>query len=206
MKGPGLRLDLEVRRLWRCPKCGLERRVPDREVTVICDCTESGTFMQLIEPKRTVRAEPPPLDPFLDIELEPSSRRPPAPEPQPQGEPDAAPTEPVLETSAAQVPQTAEAPPPEAAPSEATPTQTADAATIKPTVKPEEKPQSEPRKPRGSGGGAPRGSDPQKDGESSEKKRSRGRRRGGRGNRRRRGGRGRSNGSGDSSPPSSENS
>lgn len=204
MKGPGLRLDLEVRRLWRCPKCGLERRVPDREVTVICDCTESGTFMQLIEPKRTVRAEPPPLDPFLDIELEPSSRRPPAPEPQPQGEPDAAPTEPVLETSAAQVPQTAEAPPPEAAPSEATSTETADAATIKP----KEKPQSEPRKPRGSGGGggAPKGSDPQKDGESSEKKRSRGRRRGGRGNRRRRGGRGRSNGSGDSSPPSSENS
>ncbi|QDU38150.1 hypothetical protein Mal4_24730 [Maioricimonas rarisocia] len=184
MKGPGLRLDLEVRRLWRCPTCGVERRVPARQVTVTCGCTDSGTFMQLIEPKRAVRAEPPPLDPFLDIELEPSERRQRPPEVETVSETVEAPPEPAIK-----VPGELVTPPPEAASTE--------------VAKPKETSPSEPRKSEETRNS---GSPPTED--SPEKKKSRGRRRGrgGRGNRRRRGGRGRGGDSGGSSAPSSDKS
>ncbi|MFG0333599.1 MAG: hypothetical protein ACF8TS_09580 [Maioricimonas sp. JB049] len=184
MKGPGLRLDLEVRRLWRCPKCGFERRVPARQVTVTCGCTDSGTFMQLIEPKRAVRAEPPPLDLFLDIDLGPSERRQRVAEPATMSGTADAPSQPAIEVPAELV-----TPPPAAASS-------GDAAT-------DERSRPKPRESSGDQSSNPAASE-----DSPEKKKSRGRRRGrgGRGSRRRRGGRGRGGDSGASSAPSSDKS
>ena len=57
MKGPGMRLELDVRRVWRCPSCGREARSGGGVVTKICGCTREGVAMRLVElprPKPTV--------------------------------------------------------------------------------------------------------------------------------------------------------
>lgn len=48
MRGPGLRLPLEVRRTWRCPRCGAERKVPGDVVQVRCLCVPDGVTMKLV--------------------------------------------------------------------------------------------------------------------------------------------------------------
>lgn len=58
MRGPGYRNDLDVRRLWRCPSCGNERRLAGDVTTVACHCGSRPTLMELIESqRRTPRAQ-----------------------------------------------------------------------------------------------------------------------------------------------------
>src|SRR4051812_11698494 len=66
IRGPGLHVSPELRRLWRCPKCGRERMVGQAETTVVCRCQDPPVFMQLVEPKRVVRPEPRPVAHFYD--------------------------------------------------------------------------------------------------------------------------------------------
>jgi hypothetical protein len=60
MKGPGIKLDLDVRRVWRCPKCAREFRLAGEVVARRCGCAEEGVSMQLVsEPKRRRPVEKP---------------------------------------------------------------------------------------------------------------------------------------------------
>jgi hypothetical protein len=62
MKGPGMRLDLDIRRVWRCPACGREARSEGQIVTRFCGCTKEGIAMRLVEvprPMPTVRIPQP---------------------------------------------------------------------------------------------------------------------------------------------------
>lgn len=54
MKGPGMRLDLDVRRVWKCPACGREARSEGHVVTRVCNCTREGVAMRLTEVPRPV--------------------------------------------------------------------------------------------------------------------------------------------------------
>ena len=56
MKGPGIRLDLEVRRQWVCPECGKRRLESGTTVATRCRCTRDGKNMKLIEPQRRTRS------------------------------------------------------------------------------------------------------------------------------------------------------
>lgn len=58
MRGPGLRLDLDVRREWTCPECRLQRRLPGEISIAYCPCREGGVMMQLTaDPPVLRRAE-----------------------------------------------------------------------------------------------------------------------------------------------------
>jgi hypothetical protein len=70
MKGPGLRIDLDVRRHWRCPRCSRERRAAANVTSVTCGCVPDNPQMQLVEAQRRVRPEPQPLDLVLNIDLD----------------------------------------------------------------------------------------------------------------------------------------
>jgi hypothetical protein len=63
MKGPGMRLDLDVRRVWRCPACGHERRTSGDRTMVPCTACPERPLMSLVERKRTPR----PLRPLPDV-------------------------------------------------------------------------------------------------------------------------------------------
>jgi hypothetical protein len=56
MKGPGLRLLVDVRRSWKCPRCGYEERVGAEVTTVACPCCP-GIHMRLIEQDRVYADE-----------------------------------------------------------------------------------------------------------------------------------------------------
>lgn len=98
MKGPGYRRDLDVRRVWRCPQCGSERRVAGEVVSVLCPDCSSNTWMR-IAVERTAGSQPlgmmaAPEIPVADFQLTEEElatplegrirRRPP---PRPQNEP-----------------------------------------------------------------------------------------------------------------------
>ena len=70
MKGPGLRIELDVRRTWRCPRCGGERRAGAHVTSLTCSCAPDKPQMQLVEGQRRVRPEPKPLDLVLNIDLD----------------------------------------------------------------------------------------------------------------------------------------
>jgi hypothetical protein len=70
MKGPGLRVDLDVRRTWRCPRCSRERRATAVVTSLTCSCSPDNPRMQLVESQRRVRPEPKPLDLVLNIDLD----------------------------------------------------------------------------------------------------------------------------------------
>ena len=55
MKGPGLRIDLDVRRVWKCAKCGRIARTSGQVTAQRCGCTEAVQWMHL-EP--AVKKEP----------------------------------------------------------------------------------------------------------------------------------------------------
>lgn len=62
MKGPGMRLDLDVRRVWECPECHRQMRSEGQATARMCTCTREGVPMRLIElprPKPTVRVPEP---------------------------------------------------------------------------------------------------------------------------------------------------
>ncbi|MDA1017846.1 MAG: hypothetical protein O3A00_25740 [Planctomycetota bacterium] len=49
MKGPGFRLDLDIRRKWICPKCGDIRHSGGHFTAQFCTCQDGGTWMALQE-------------------------------------------------------------------------------------------------------------------------------------------------------------
>lgn len=57
MKGPGYKLSHDVRRTWRCPACGFERKVVGDVTSLICNCRNEGTFMTIVA-ERTVAPRP----------------------------------------------------------------------------------------------------------------------------------------------------
>lgn len=63
MKGPGFRIDLDVRRVWRCPRCGRLARTAGGITAQRCHCAEDGTWMQLQPPVKREPFRPPPRSP-----------------------------------------------------------------------------------------------------------------------------------------------
>ena len=58
MKGPGFRLDLDMRRIWECPACGRRLKCPGEVTQIDCDCRpEAPVAMRLVE--KCHRAESP---------------------------------------------------------------------------------------------------------------------------------------------------
>lgn len=55
MKGPGLRIDVDVRRAWRCPVCGQGARLPMDSTAPRCPCVRDGVPMKLAEGQRPGR-------------------------------------------------------------------------------------------------------------------------------------------------------
>jgi len=55
MRGPGLRIQYDTRRLWQCPECQYERHVPGRLTSMQCHCQKPGPFMKLMEEQRITR-------------------------------------------------------------------------------------------------------------------------------------------------------
>lgn len=66
MKGPGVRLDLDVRRIWKCPQCGLLRKTAGSVSATICRCQPDGVWMSLVEPPRPKREKRAPAQPIPD--------------------------------------------------------------------------------------------------------------------------------------------
>tara|TARA_R110002111_G_scaffold262694_1_gene340201 strand:- start:139648 stop:140091 length:444 start_codon:yes stop_codon:yes gene_type:complete len=58
MKGPGLKLDLDVRRLWKCPQTGQTIRLSGDVVTKTTQVDGKTVFMQLLEEKRSLYRDP----------------------------------------------------------------------------------------------------------------------------------------------------
>jgi len=57
MRGPGFRQKSDMRRLWRCPACGTERKAPATVTVVRCGCVRPEPFMKLVETIRVVRPD-----------------------------------------------------------------------------------------------------------------------------------------------------
>ena len=51
MKGPGHKQKLDVRRTWKCPVCGRERKLQGDVTTLMCDCRDGGVFMAIVTEK-----------------------------------------------------------------------------------------------------------------------------------------------------------
>ena len=98
MRGPGQRLRIDVRRLWKCPQCGYERHAPANETTVRCHCDKNEYWMKLVEPQRIVRDPPVELEPYVEFSDEEladvRSFRPQASDPPVESDQEAAPVEP----------------------------------------------------------------------------------------------------------------
>ncbi|MCA9016793.1 MAG: hypothetical protein KDA77_15780 [Planctomycetaceae bacterium] len=58
MKGPGLKLDLDVRRLWKCPQTGETIRLSGDVVSKSTQVEGKTVFMQLVEEKRSLYRDP----------------------------------------------------------------------------------------------------------------------------------------------------
>ena len=52
MKGPGMRIDLDVRRVWECPQCGRRRKAEGSITSLTCICQPEGVRMKLVEGRR----------------------------------------------------------------------------------------------------------------------------------------------------------
>lgn len=48
MKGPGYKTSLDVRRTWKCPACGVERKLLGDVTTMTCNCRDGGVFMTIV--------------------------------------------------------------------------------------------------------------------------------------------------------------
>jgi hypothetical protein len=55
IKGPGLRIDIDVRRVWRCPSCGQTQKLPSSATSARCGCTREGVALRLTEESRSPR-------------------------------------------------------------------------------------------------------------------------------------------------------
>jgi len=58
MKGPGLKLDLDVRRLWKCPSTGETIRLSGDVTSKTMQVDGETVFMQLVEEKRKLHQDP----------------------------------------------------------------------------------------------------------------------------------------------------
>ncbi|MCH7989827.1 MAG: hypothetical protein IID46_11855, partial [Planctomycetes bacterium] len=61
IKGPGSRIDLDVRRLWKCPQCGSRAKTDGTTVSRQCFCLKNGVWMTLVEerpPKKEYQPRP----------------------------------------------------------------------------------------------------------------------------------------------------
>ncbi len=58
MKGPGLKLDLDVRRLWKCPQTGQTIRLSGDVTAKSVEVGGKTVFMQLVEEKRSQYRDP----------------------------------------------------------------------------------------------------------------------------------------------------
>ena len=86
IKGPGFRLDQDVRRIWRCPKCDRVLKTHGSVSSRRCGCQDNGTWMQLVEKIRKTSLGPrpsllPPIDaiepvPVLADQAEEGSSKP----------------------------------------------------------------------------------------------------------------------------------
>lgn len=56
MKGPGNRIDLDVRRIWKCSRCGRVAKYLGDVVALRCSCGAEPTWMQLSDAPRRPRA------------------------------------------------------------------------------------------------------------------------------------------------------
>jgi len=77
MKGPGVRSDQDVRRLWRCPLCDKVTRTGGQVTSVSCQCNGQRTWMRLEKTPQRPRYVPPPreLEPVEDYTLPPDPPR-----------------------------------------------------------------------------------------------------------------------------------
>ncbi|WP_298859500.1 hypothetical protein [uncultured Gimesia sp.] len=73
MKGPGLKLDLDVRRLWKCPRTGETIRLSGNVASKSIQVEGEEVFMQLVEEKRSLYRDPYHFDYFELAEEEQSS-------------------------------------------------------------------------------------------------------------------------------------
>jgi hypothetical protein len=71
-----MRLDLDVRRRWRCPACGAERKTAGDVTSVACQCSAEAPLMHFVEVSRLRRPEPKPYDPYVDADFEDLSDEP----------------------------------------------------------------------------------------------------------------------------------
>lgn len=76
MRGAGLRLDIDVRRVWNCATCGAQRRVGAHVTTVRCQCA-GRPAMKLIEGMRRDRPLKELGSPYLEFVFEPGELAPP---------------------------------------------------------------------------------------------------------------------------------
>ncbi|WP_339727511.1 hypothetical protein [uncultured Gimesia sp.] len=58
MKGPGLKLDLDIRRLWKCPQTGETIRLSGNVTAKTTQVDGETVFMQLVEEKRSLYRDP----------------------------------------------------------------------------------------------------------------------------------------------------
>lgn len=126
MKGPGFRRDLDVRRVWRCPDCGRERRVTGQVTSLRCDCQPEGRWMIIVHDRLAIPRPPTlmvtPEIPVADFQLtaeelakplegrirrRPNLRQPPE---DGKGRPDGATESPELRPSADAQPETQDVP------------------------------------------------------------------------------------------------
>lgn len=70
MRGPMIRIQNDVRRTWRCPACGYERRAHADQTSIRCHCEKEGPFMKLVEAPRKPRPEPEILPPYFEYDEE----------------------------------------------------------------------------------------------------------------------------------------
>ena len=73
MKGPGLKLDLDVRRLWKCPQTGETIRLSGDVVSKSIQVEGKEVFMKLMEEQRSLHRDPYHFDYFELAEEEQSS-------------------------------------------------------------------------------------------------------------------------------------
>ena len=78
MKGPGLRIDLDVRRVWRCAKCGRTTRTAGQVTAQRCGCGDDSQWMRLEPPVKREPWRAPPREPLPEEEapVEPSATPP----------------------------------------------------------------------------------------------------------------------------------
>ena len=96
MRGPGYKVTGDVRRTWRCAKCGFERKLVGDVTSLMCRCQE-GAWMQIVSERTNI---PRPIQRPSDVERHPIDFgiEPPPPAPPKVGLPDTA-IEPAAPTS-----------------------------------------------------------------------------------------------------------